>query len=148
MIFSSAPSNHITVALLVVCFVVGCHSKPESLEVFPVRGHILVGGKVPEGAEIQLVPNAPLADPLHRAIEPYGIVQASGAFAIGTYAADDGAPLGDYRLLVKWPKITIEGGENIYGPDHLRGRYSNLETPVATVTVTNKENVIPDINIK
>jgi hypothetical protein len=63
----------------------------------------------------------PLKDTL-----PHGEVGPDGSFRIGTFAADDGAPIREYVVTITWPEVKPEpgGGESV-GGDRLGGRYSD-----------------------
>jgi hypothetical protein len=143
-------SKGLILAILAVLFVSGCGQREEAarLTVYPVSGRLTVGGKPAEKAEISLRPVVPLDEPGKRPIMPYGIVQADGTFRIGMYTADDGVPPGDYVVTVIWPTITIEGGEEVKGPDRLHGFYNNPSRPVAKVTVKEGPNEMAPINLK
>ncbi|MEW4453021.1 hypothetical protein AB1L30_10115 [Bremerella sp. JC817] len=127
----------------------GCGTaEPPRLEVFPVKGTLHVNGKPAAHAELTFHRKEPLQDASGRDLFPYAIVQDDGKFAVLTNADGDGAPPGEYAITVVWPKITIEGGEETFGPDMLRGRYRDPGTPVTTIVVTEQDNVIPPINLK
>lgn len=129
-------------------FLTGCGSGvPPELETAPVKGKVLIGGKPPVKAEVRFKPKVPLNDPAKRSVEPYAFVGEDGSFEVNTYRDKDGAPLGEYSITIVWPRITIEGGEEIFGPDQLNGRFSNPNAPVATFTVVQGTNVIPDITL-
>lgn len=143
----SFPTGRLMLVAIVACAGCGTAEKPQ-LEVFPVSGKIAVDGKPPVRAEVRFHPATPLKDPGKRSVEPYAYVQADGTFRIGTYLSDDGAPPGEYKVLLVWPTITVEGGEEVAGPDRLHGRFSNPAMPIALVTVKETENRVPDIELK
>ena len=127
----------------------GCGKKAAPrLAVNPVIGKLLINGQPAPRAEVTLRPVTPLEEPGKRSVLPYAIVQGDGTFRIGTYVGDDGAPLGEYAVTVVWPRISVEGGEEIAGPDRLQGFFNNPRQPAAKVIVAEGENLIPTIELK
>lgn len=116
--------------------------------VFPVHGKVQVNGRPAAKAEVTLHPKSPLVDAAGRAIFPHAIVKADGSFDIETYADADGAPAGEYVVTVIWPKVTVEGGEEVFGPDQLLGHYNHPTKPAATVVVEEHENNIPPLRLR
>lgn len=114
---------------------------------FPVAGQVLVDGKPAVRAEVRLIPKTPLKDPLNRSIEPYGFVEEDGMFHISTYRENDGAPVGEYAITVAWPVITVEGGEETFGPDRFQNRYKHPSSPVTIFRVEDVSNLIPTLNL-
>ena len=132
-----------------ILFLAGCGpgEKPKAT-LYPVTGKVLVNGKAPVRAEVQLVAEPPLFDEAKRSLGPHGIVQEDGTFQIGTYTDTDGAPEGDYAVTMIWRVITEEGGEESFGPDRLNASQANPKKPMARFVVKpTGENRIPDINI-
>src|SRR5262245_61668020 len=77
----------------------GCGAKePQRLTVYPVSGKLTVNGRPAEKAEVTLRPLTDLNEPTKRSVLPFARVEADGAFKIGTYLADDGAPAGEYAV--------------------------------------------------
>lgn len=104
----------------VVALMVGCGEAPKGgprVEVFPVSGEVFVDGAPAMGATVILhMENA--------AAPSTAQVDATGKFAIATYGAADGAPVGTYKLAVTWPApVGISG--RLDGPDRLKGRYAD-----------------------
>src|SRR5205809_954396 len=58
---------------------------------------------------------------------PRANVGADGKFEVGTYGDNDGAPAGDYIVLVSWIAPNPQN-EEASGPDRLGGRYSDPAT--------------------
>jgi hypothetical protein len=61
---------------------------------------------------------------------PSGRVGADGSFQLSTYLTNDGAPAGEYVVVIIWPVgrkpgTAVDAGE---GPDRLENRYSNPQT--------------------
>ena len=83
---------------------VGCG--PERPLVYPVKGQVFFNGKPATGATVFLhamtVKGVSAQNPAQE--RPYGRVQADGSFQISTFAKDDGAPVGPYRVTILWTK--------------------------------------------
>ncbi|QDV32479.1 carboxypeptidase-like regulatory domain-containing protein [Tautonia plasticadhaerens] len=122
------------IGLLAAMLLAGCGEGPGAgrLAVFPAGGSVLVRGEPAEGARVMLHP----ADPGVAAagLFPHSTADASGAFALTTYEAGDGAPAGRYRVSVTRPDPgfvpkTPEQREAVAlgepAPDLLRGRYAD-----------------------
>ncbi|MFO0898798.1 MAG: hypothetical protein U0836_15345 [Pirellulales bacterium] len=75
---------------------------------------------------------------------PSGIVGDDGSFSISYYGVGDGAPAGEYRVLLAWMQAPAQGGLAI---DRLRGRYLDPSTAIAAITVKAGENHIPPISL-
>ncbi len=128
--------------------IAGCSAKEAPrLTVFPVRGRILIDRRPPAGAELTLHPLVALEEPGNRSLLPSARVQEDGSFRVGSYLADDGAPAGEYNITLAWPKITIEGGEEVIGPDQFNGRFNKPTNPIAKIRVKEEENEIPPIEL-
>lgn len=72
---------------------------------------------------------------------PAATTDKDGAFELGTYDENDGAPEGEYIVTIDWrpkkkPKYDLMGqGEVPIGPDRLQGAYSNRKTSKLRATV-------------
>ncbi len=65
---------------------------------------------------------------------PRGTVAADGTFKLMTYEANDGAPPGEYGVLIRWTKSATgkkrdESEEETDDEDRFDGAYSNAEAP-------------------
>lgn len=68
----------------------------------------------------------PLAPGPLKDVLPHGEVGSDGTFQIGTFAAGDGAPAGEYAVTITWPETTRDrDGAEVTGGDRLNGRYSD-----------------------
>lgn len=123
----------------------GCQRPaPSGPKVFPVSGQVSVNGERAIGAHVTF---HRVGETNPKAITPYAVVEGDGWFRPSTIDAFDGAPAGQYVVTVTWPTITVEGGEEIEGPDRLQGRYATLRSPAATVTVVEGENEFPPFDL-
>lgn len=133
--------------LLLIAIHSGCEKRIKRLPVYQVSGKILVNGQPAEHAQISLQPTKTHAQG-ERVIIPNAVALADGTFNVGTYTGSDGAPLGEYSITVIWPTVTIDGGEEVYGPDRLKGLYRLPDNPLPKFTVREGDNEIPTIDIR
>lgn len=125
-------------ALILPAIAVGCGA-PEPA-VYEARGTLTING-VP-------VSNASLAfhcaDGDTSAACPVGITNDDGAFALTTFAANDGAPPGEYVVTLLWHDASkpVDECECIDPTQHdlLRGRYADAKTSELRATIRRKPN--------
>jgi 3',5'-cyclic AMP phosphodiesterase CpdA len=100
--------------------------------VHPVRGRVFFEGCPVPGAEV--VFHLVSADGKGFARGGDAEVEADGTFVLSTYAADDGAPAGEYAVTVEWrePPADADGRP---GRNRLPGRYAKPETTPLKVVV-------------
>jgi hypothetical protein len=114
-----------------------CAKNDGPVPVFPVRGKVLVGDQPAKNAFVVFHP-ASATDP--QALRPYGHAAEDGSFKLTTYAADDGAPAGEYQVTVVW--LASSGGED--PPDLLKGRYRDPSASPLRVTIpTESTDLMP-----
>jgi hypothetical protein len=139
-----------SVATLLV--VAGCGDG--RIPTYLVKGTVLVDGRPADGAIVIFCPVDPTQELEH--LRPAGKSDASGQFALTTFDPSDGAPAGQYKVLVKWPAQTQTpasdregrpGGMN-KGPDRLRGKYYKIETTPLTATIEEQFNELPPFDLK
>ena len=137
-----------------LCMIVGCSQREENrVAVYPVVGKLLVAGKPAQRAEITLHPlssegKVDTTTPAAKVIRPFAIVESDGVFRPTTFKQGDGAPAGDYAITVRWPSYTVDAGEEIAGPDQLKGQYGDRNKPVRKVSIKPAENELPTIDLK
>ncbi len=92
---------------------------------YPVHGKVLFDGRPAPGA---LVVFHPVRDD-PKVPKPSGTVRGDGTFSLGTFAPDDGAPPGDYRVAIVWPAAqSPAGSQKADIPNRLPVRYANPQT--------------------
>ena len=106
--------------------------------VFPVRGQVFVNGRPAAGAVVVFHPEHEPADP--KGPRPRASVRADGSFVLGTHAAADGAPAGNYVVTVAWRP----GG---VGDDRLGGVYADPAQPRLTTVVLKGSNELPPFRL-
>src|SRR5689334_6819796 len=73
----------------------------------PVRGSVLFNDQPADGATVVLDP----VGAVEGTAKPSGVVRADGTFSVQTYPHGDGAPAGEYAVLITWfPPDARESG--------------------------------------
>jgi hypothetical protein len=116
------------VGVCVALCLVGCSkTDPDRLQTFPIKGVVTYNGAPLVGADVSLVPVTP--NPKLK-IPPRAVTGKDGAFRVNTYQPDDGAPAGDYHILVS------RNDEDPDSPgDAFQGRFTNPKKAPGKVTV-------------
>jgi len=134
--------------LAIIACAGGCSksSGPPKKVCYPVKGELLVKDKPAEGATVILHPGADANSDEWSMGFPHGNVGADGKFELGTYADNDGAPAGDYVVLVSWPAPNPQNEEQS-GADRLGGRYANPSLSKLTAKVEPRPTELPPIRL-
>jgi hypothetical protein len=128
-------------ALFVVVFA-GCGDGKISR--YPVTGSVTVDGKPAEGAMVIFCPTEG-SEELQKT-RPFALTDASGKFQLTTFGETDGAPAGNYKILIQWPVKLQPDARNPqggFGEDRLKGRYMNLEKSQLTATIEEGPTDLP-----
>ena len=127
-------------------FVAGCSAGgPTRKGCYPVNGELTVAGKPAEGATVMFQPrDANAAD--WSAGYPRATVGADGKFQVSTYGENDGAPAGDYIILISWV-LPNPANEEASGPDRLGGRYIDPAKSKLSATVEPRATELPPIRL-
>jgi len=122
----------------------GCDRQTvERPPVHPTRGQLLVAGKPAAGATI----NFHSASGVTEKFVPTASVDTDGTFRVGTFAAGDGAPEGEYVVSIVWPKSNDPESDSAQG-DRLRGRYADASKSKLKALVTAGDNQLPPFRIQ
>jgi hypothetical protein len=118
---------------------------------YPVTGTVMVDGNPADGAMVIFVPTS--TSPEAERKRPYGIADAQGKYGLMTFEQGDGAPAGQYKVLVQWPAPSKSsddrgGRRGTLGADRLRGKYFNLESTMLTATVAEEATEVPPFELK
>jgi hypothetical protein len=113
-------------AMFLAC---GCGSKVKTA---PVAGQVFLVDKPAANATVTFHPVGAAAD----APRPTGHVNGDGTFHLTTWTADDGAPVGEYRVTIVRFNTIDTPGQPRRVVNELPERYSNPETSELTATVT------------
>ncbi|MEX0643322.1 MAG: hypothetical protein WD468_11505 [Pirellulales bacterium] len=116
---------------------------------YPVSGTVLVDGKPADGATVYFCPTGGSEELLRE--RPFGTTGPDGKYLLTTLVKDDGAPAGQYKVLVQWiamvPQKVVDRDRS-GGRDRLRGRYMNLEKSTLTATVEEGPIELPPFELK
>jgi hypothetical protein len=129
----------------------GCGSAqdPNQLPVFPASGKITFKGNVPDGAYLALHSKTNAKSPNGQEVIPTAQVRPDGTFDFSSYAANDGAPAGEYKVTVEWHKtVKPAGGDPVLGPNLLPSQYSKANTSPLTIVIAAKPNELNPIVLK
>lgn len=114
-----------------------------------VHGKVNVDGKP---AAAMLVIFCPVGgSPEFQKVRPMGVSKEDGTFELNTFGGSDGAPAGQYKVLMTWPAQTkgpSRDGTVQMGADRLQGRYNDLEKSPFTVEVKSGTNDVPPFDVK
>lgn len=122
------------------------------IDTYPVIGTVKVDGKPAEGAMVIFVPNSTAPEAERK--RPFGIADGQGQFNLTTFEQSDGAPAGQYKILVQWPTPRDESNDprgrrrGTLGPDRLRGKYFNLDNATLSATVKEESNELPPLELQ
>jgi hypothetical protein len=115
---------------------------PPREKVHPVGGKVLYNGQPAAGATVVFHPKKD--DP--RALRPIGKVGADGTFTLTTYAHGDGAPAGDYAVVVIWPPAGAR--KKVGSGDRLGGRYGTPAASPLRARVDEGKNEFPPFELR
>jgi hypothetical protein len=138
----------------------GCGEKyPPRLPVQAVKGRVTYRGNPAAAALLTFVP---VGNPDPNALRPFAVSGDDGGFTLGSYAAGDGAPTGEYVVLVTWagPKKGPKGDgkessvneglvhEEGQMRDFLAGRYRDPKISPLRVTIDASTSELKPIELK
>ena len=110
--------------------------------VYPVTGIVHVKGSPTRGIKIRLAPDPMPADG-KITLPIIGRSNSEGKFLMTTYYQDDGAPVGEYKLMFEWDQ-NPSGSKR----DYFQGAYSNPNDPSPyTLSVKGDETEPIDLGI-
>ncbi len=104
----------------------------------PAKGSLFIGEKPAAGATLICIPKTEASGSLTP--RPRATVGEDGSFALSTFGTGDGAPVGEYGLMIFWP-----GNDS---DDRLNGRYDSPAKTKQTVTIAAGNNDLPPIKLK
>jgi hypothetical protein len=131
----------------------GCGGSGSPKTCYPVSGELFVAGQPAGGAVIFFQPQDGSRPEEWTAGFPRAVVQSDGKFQVSTYETDDGAPAGDYVLLVQWRPAGSEDSESEAAPegqttDRLGGKYMNPATSQLRATVGQAPTPLPRMDLQ
>jgi hypothetical protein len=125
---------------LVIVFVLtsgfgGCRpaSRYQPVRLAQASGIVLEGGDPVERVRVVLHPVNP---PPGQVLLPVATTNEDGIFHLTTYENGDGAPPGDYRVVITCPVLANPQAKGLQPPvDKYKGRYADPEKSPWTVTI-------------
>ena len=129
--------------ILLLAFLNGCLESPPPVA-YRVSGRLFVDDQLAGKANIAF---HAVDIPKLKGRCPVAMTQRDGTFEMTTYAMQDGAPVGDYKVTVTWidentmPEDECECLDPLQH-DRLSGKYADPETTSLLVTVLPKDNYL------
>jgi hypothetical protein len=149
--FSRRPS-WATIAIGVFCLTLtsscGRSKVPEiknKLAVFPVKGSLQMDGQPLSRAELTFHPvEGDFPEGAAKNL-PRASTDGDGNFTISTYADNDGAPAGSYKVTVKWRGSDVRTDDE---PNLIPPKYTNPRITQLRAKVEEGENTLPTFELK
>jgi len=116
-----------------------------SVKLYPVHGQVLFKDQPAEGAQVVFRPaqesgegqNPPMA---------YGTVEKDGKFTLRTEPHGEGAPAGDYAVLITW--YDTDPNDALKHVSKLPAKYADQLNPLIKVTVKEGNNDLEPFRLK
>jgi hypothetical protein len=125
---------------LAAALAAGCADR--DVPVFPVSGKVTVGGKAAAGAQVVFHPSAGADD----GPRPSAITGPDGTFKLTTRAKDDGAPAGDYKVLVVH-RVQVGPVDEGRSRNALPEKYNRPDQTPLSATVRPGSNDVPAFDL-
>lgn len=126
-VIRSALVSILFIGPLIPLCAIGCGNKGPKLH--PASGKVLYEGTAAEGAVVVFQP----VDSQSNALMPSGTVGADGSFQLTTHPHGEGAPAGEYIVLVTWYPPDARQSET--PTNLLPERYSDAAQPQLRATI-------------
>jgi hypothetical protein len=131
-------------AASVLAVLAGCGG-PAGPARHPVRGQVLWNGRPLAEAQVIFHPQFSADEEFP---QPIGQTDAQGNFRLSTLQANDGAPVGEYRITIELRDLRNVGEETVRdGPNLLPARFVRPQESGLHFTVVEGENVVPPLEI-
>lgn len=134
------------VCLAVALGLSACSSKENRPACHAVTGKVLVKGKPAEGALVVFHPAQKTDEKAWPSGYPRGTAGADGTFTLSTFGTGDGAPAGEYVVVIQWPKVNPDNEEE--QEDRLQGRYADPAAAKLKAQVKEGPNELPPFQLK
>ena len=132
-------------AALLALLLAGCAPSDGKRPVHKVTGSITVDGKPAKDAYLVFYPTD-AADTMTP--KPTATADESGSLTVTTYVTGDGAPAGEYKVGIEWPKIVNNFGRMQPSGDQLNGKFKDAATSKWTVKIQPGDNPLPPFELK
>lgn len=116
------------------------------LDTSPVTVRVLFEEQLAIGAFVTLHPIG--ESQLPSDVRPAGYVQPNGQVRFATFGIQDGVPVGDYLVTVRWNKLVKNGEEASPGPNILPERYLLPMTSGLRIEVKAGQSELPPLELK
>jgi hypothetical protein len=136
-----------TAALCLCLAACSGESGPPKKTCYPTKGQLFVKSQPAVGALVVLRPEGEVDLAEWFTGFPHGQVAADGSFELETYGEKDGAPAGNYVVLVTWPASSEPGNDEAPTVDRLAGRYAEPSASQFKAKVDAAPTTIPPIKI-
>jgi hypothetical protein len=130
--------------LLVAGFRSNLFARSDRVAVHPAQGRAEWEGRPIPNATIFLHPVWVKEPAFPR---PRATVKEDGTFVLGTYAKDDGAPAGEYRMTIQWFSRRDRKDDGRFLDNALPAKYARAETSDLTVRIQPDKNEIPALRL-
>src|SRR5262245_41709247 len=121
----------------------GCSGGAKQPKTVPVTGQVLFEGAPLPRAEVVFVPVGATED----TPRPNAITDAEGRFTPTTFSARDGAPEGDYVVLVAYRPIVGKGDEATTGPNVLPPRFADPQHSPLRIHVSKSSSELEPLRV-
>lgn len=121
-----------------------CSSKEPKIH--PVRGEVFVNGWPAHEALVLFVPVSESYPAKYG--RPFAQVGEDGSFALSTVGKSDGAPVGEYSVLISWKERSGLLKDQFDGKDRLDGVYNDPSKPKFRVKVEAKPNQLQRFDLE
>jgi hypothetical protein len=122
----------------------GCSESPVKL--YPVTGKVLFKGQPAEGAQVVFQAANEPSDEGPKPPKAFGTVGADGSYALYTDPYGEGAPPGEYAVLVTWFAASPRKPDETI--NKLPAKYSDHEAPLLKATVKEGKNELEPFQLK
>jgi hypothetical protein len=125
-----------------LCCFTSCGKPSGQLPTFEVKGQILQDGKPVPHATVVFHPAFDLGEEVSK---PRGKTAEDGSFSLSTYAADDGAPQGEYKITVEqWISTNPDRGPE----SRLPAKFAQPDQSGLTAKVASGKNELSPIQLR
>jgi hypothetical protein len=125
--------------------------KKSSVKLYPVTGKVLFKGQPAEGAQVVFHPANENAtgdsQPSASAPDPYGDVKADGTFTLRTEPSGEGAPAGEYNVMISW-YTRSDPEDPLSAKSKLPAKYADPGNPVLKATIKEGNNELAPFDLK
>ena len=127
--------------LIAACSVLSACNKTGP-KLYPVRGQVFYQDQPAAGAQVVF---QPLGEANAMAERPTATVGTDGSFTLQTYPHGDGAPAGEYGVIISWMP---ENARDLPNPkSKLPAKYADTMNPALKATVKEGKNDLPPFRL-